>query len=147
MRNTVPFLVALALLLPTTVEARDDKGRYSIREAMNTLDAIKKLNKGYRFSFGEEPSLVVLENHGEFTSNKKTSGIRRTDKAACQRAFLSALLSFQSRIEREGGNAVINLKSYYKKREMVSKTDFECGSGALMSGVTLVGDVVTLGSK
>jgi hypothetical protein len=54
------------------------------------------------------------------------------------------MLSFQDRIANEGGNAVINLRSYYKKGDFRSETEFECGNGALMAGVTFLGDVVTL---
>jgi hypothetical protein len=54
------------------------------------------------------------------------------------------MLSFQDRIANEGGNAVINLRSYYKKGDLRSESEFECGNGALMAGVTFLGDVVTL---
>jgi hypothetical protein len=54
------------------------------------------------------------------------------------------MLSFQDRIAKEGGNAVVNIRSYYKKNEISSSTEFECGAGAIMAGVTFLGDVVTL---
>lgn len=41
-------------------------------------------------------------------------------------------------------NAVMNISSYYKKREFVSDTEFECGAGFVMAGVTLKGDLVKL---
>ena len=34
----------------------------------------------------------------------------------------------------EGGNAVINIQSYYKKNELSSATEYECGAGAIMGG-------------
>ena len=43
-----------------------------------------------------------------------------------------------------GGNAVVNLRSYYKKNTISSVTEFECGSGTFVSGVTFLGDVVEL---
>ncbi len=46
--------------------------------------------------------------------------------------------------EREGGNAVVNIRSKYGKNEFSSTTDFECGAGAVIAGVTLVGDVVKI---
>jgi hypothetical protein len=42
------------------------------------------------------------------------------------------------------GNAVINIRSYYKKRDFRSNVEFECGNGSIMAGVTMIGDVVTL---
>jgi uncharacterized protein YbjQ (UPF0145 family) len=58
--------------------------------------------------------------------------------------FLSAVLALQERARQLGGNAVINIKSNYKNKLTESATEFTCGSGALMSGVALKGEVVTL---
>ncbi len=142
-RFTTMALLA-ALLLPGAVSARDDRNRYSIDDAMNLAETKERLNKGYKFYFGDQSHARVKAEHGEFMSNKKTNAFNKSDEFACQWAFLSAMLSFQDRIIQEGGNAVINLRSYYKEQEFVSSTEFECGNGALMAGVTLVGDVVTL---
>lgn len=144
MTKALLFAVALLFLGYNTAQARDERLHFSIEEAMNTPDAQAKLNKGYTFRFGASKSDDVVENHGEFQSNKKTNAFGKPDKTACQWAFLSAMLSFQERIAAEGGNAVINLRSYYKKNDFSSETEFECGAGGLMAGVTFKGDVVTL---
>ncbi|WP_116367611.1 excinuclease ABC subunit A [Parahaliea mediterranea] len=137
--------IGLALVLASgSALARDDRNRYSIEEAMNTAAAQEKLNRGYTFRFGGQSHAPVVTNHGEYMSNKKTNAFAKSDKEACQWAFLSAMLSYQDRIAKEGGNAVINLRSYYKKNDFTSDTEFECGNGALMAGVTFLGDVVTL---
>jgi len=139
------FLVTAAILLVAgQCEARDDYNHYSIEEALNTWDAKAKLNRGYTFRFGNQDHGDVVTNHGEFMSNKKTNAFNKSDKEACQWVFLSAMLSLQERVAKQGGNAVINIRSYYKKHDFTSETEFECGNGALMAGVTLVGDVVTL---
>jgi uncharacterized protein YbjQ (UPF0145 family) len=78
-------------------------------------------------------------------SNKKTNAFNKTDKRACEWAFLSAMLSLQQRALSEGGNAVVNIRSFYKRHEVSSATEFECGAGAIMAGVTFKGDVVKLG--
>ncbi|MEM1154795.1 MAG: hypothetical protein AAGI44_11700 [Pseudomonadota bacterium] len=144
MRKLNVLLLVFCLIPCFNATARDDRNRYSIAEAMNTEAAKEKLNKGYTFKFGNESHGTVVENYGEFQSNKKTRAFNRTDQEACYWAFLSAMISFQERIEREGGNAVINLRSYYKKNTFVSDSEFECGNGAIMAGVTFLGDVVTL---
>ena len=46
--------------------------------------------------------------------------------------------------DQRGGNAVVNIHSYYYKNTFSSSTEFECGAGAVMSGVTMVGAVVKL---
>jgi hypothetical protein len=140
------FLViaTLCLLLPGYGQARDDHNRYSISEAMNTSHAKEKLNRGFIFKFGDASPGKISTNHGEYMSNKKTNAVGKSDKEACQWVFLSAMLSFQDRIAKEGGNAVVNIRSYYKKNDFSSTTEFECGNGAIMAGVTFWGDVVTL---
>lgn len=145
MKKLICLSIALYVAFQSAVlQARDDRNRYSIEDAMNIAAAKEKLNKGYTFKFGSAPHGKVTARHGEFTSNKKTNAFGKSDEFACQWAFLSAMLSFQDRIAQEGGNAVINLRSNYKQSEFVSDTEFECGNGAIMAGVTFIGEVVTL---
>jgi len=144
MNKILTSLLVTLLFAANTVDARDDRNHYSIDAAMNTAAAKEKLNQGYTFRFGSQAHSEVLKQHGEFMSNKKTNAFGKTDEFACQWAFLSAMLSFQDRITQEGGNAVINIRSYYKKKDFRSETEFECGNGAIMAGVTFIGDVVTL---
>jgi uncharacterized protein YbjQ (UPF0145 family) len=138
------FITAIIVLGTVNVEARDDHGMWSISEALNTEDAKQKLNKDIRFYFGDQSHPRIIKNFGEFMSNKKTNAFNKTDERACQWNFLSAMISFQERAQRMGGNAVVNIRSYYKKNTISSQTEFECGSGTFVSGVTFLGDVVKL---
>jgi uncharacterized protein YbjQ (UPF0145 family) len=138
------FITAIIVLGTVNVEARDDHGMWSISEALNTEDAKQKLNKDIRFYFGDQSHPRIIKNFGEFMSNKKTNAFNKTDERACQWNFLSAMISFQERAQRMGGNAVVNIRSYYKKNTISSQAEFECGSGAFVSGVTFLGDVVKL---
>jgi uncharacterized protein YbjQ (UPF0145 family) len=138
------FITAIIVLGTVNVEARDDHGMWSISEALNTEDAKQKLNKDIRFYFGDQSHPKITKNFGEFMSNKKTNAFNKTDERACQWNFLSAMISFQERAQRMGGNAVVNIRSYYKKNTISSQAEFECGSGAFVSGVTFLGDVVKL---
>jgi len=138
------LIVLFAILFSALASARDDYNRYSIEEAMSTSEAKEILNLGYTFSFGSQSHGPVKTSHGQFTSNKKTRSFGKSEKFACQWAFLSAMTSFQARISQQGGNAVINIRSYYKKRDFRSNVEFECGNGSIMAGVTMIGDVVTL---
>tara|TARA_R110002124_G_scaffold61789_2_gene169060 strand:+ start:5878 stop:6321 length:444 start_codon:yes stop_codon:yes gene_type:complete len=143
-RWIVTPLALVMLFLSGAALARDDRNRYSIEEAMGARAAKTKLDKGYSFQFGPEVEGKILENHGEFRSNKKTNAFGKSDKEACDWVFLSAMISFQDRVTSSGGNAVVHIRSFYKKGDFYSATEFECGNGALMAGVTFVGDVVTL---
>ena len=95
---TIAVVCVFAL---STAGARDTKHMYSIKEAMNTEDAKAKLDGGIRFYFGKQRHPKVLKRHGEFMSNKKTNAFNKTDKRACEWVFLSALLSFQQRAQRD----------------------------------------------
>ena len=138
------LIVLFSILFSASASARDNYNRYSIEEAMSTSAAKEKLNTGYTFSFGSQSHGPVKTSHGEFTSNKKTNAFGKSEKFACQWAFISAMVSLQARISKEGGNAIINIRSYYKKRDFRSDMEFECGNGSIMAGVTMIGDVVTL---
>jgi uncharacterized protein YbjQ (UPF0145 family) len=54
------------------------------------------------------------------------------------------MLALKKRAIQEGGNAVVNIKSNYKNNLTASDDSFECGAGAIMSGVALVGTVVKI---
>lgn len=140
----ITLVSAICLLGMQEAIARDTKNMWPIADAMGTPDARAKLDKGIKFFFGKSAHPAVARTFGEFTSNKKTNGANKKDKEACEWAFLSAMISFQERAVAEGGDAVINITSYYKKNDVSSETEYECGSGALMSGVTFRGEVVKL---
>ena len=80
---------------------------------------------------------------GEWTSNKKTNAFNKSDQEACEVAFISAAVSLQQRARREGGSAVVNIRSVYKNDNVESEKDYLCGNGAVMAGVALRGTVVT----
>jgi hypothetical protein len=58
--------------------------------------------------------------------------------------FLTVVLALRDRAVSEGGDAVVNIKSYYKKNEVVSDSEYECHAGAFVAGVALKGTVVKL---
>lgn len=140
------FVVILSslLLVPTSLSARDSIGAYSIKEALELEQAKSRIGSNVKFYFGKQKHAKVIKKFGEFRSNKKTNAFGKTDEAACQWAFLSALISLRDRATREGGNAVINIKSNYKNNLTSSEKDFQCGAGAFVAGVALVGNVVKL---
>ena len=137
-------LLALSALSISSVEARDTRVMYSIQEALSKPAAKQKLLSNVPLYFGNQRTPRVIRNLGEYVSNKKTNAFNKSDKEACQWVILSALISLQERALREGGNAVVNIKSYYKKNEISSTTEYECGAGALMAGVAFKGTVVKL---
>jgi len=141
------FGLALALTALVTSQvafARDDQRMHPLEDALNTPAATSKLDPSIKLYFGQQKHPKVIKSFGEWKTNKKTNGFNKSDKEACEWTFLSAVLELQERAKKEGGNAVINIKSNYKNQERSSETEYMCGSGALMSGVALKGTVVTI---
>ncbi len=138
--------LALATMLATGgAMARDDHKMFPLAEALNTPAAKEKLDPKIALYFGDQKHPAIRKSFGEWKTNKKTNAFNKSDKEACEWVFLSALLELQERAAKEGGNAVVGIKSNYKNIERSSETEYMCGSGALMAGVAFKGKAVTLG--
>ena len=138
-------LAAMAATLMSGIAlARDTQLKLPIKDAMEDAAAKEKLGTGVKFFFGPQTTPKAEKSLGTFTSNKKTNFVGKSDKEACEWAFLSAMISLRDRAIAEGGNAVINIQSYFKKNEFTSATEYECHAGAVTGGVTLRGTVVKL---
>lgn len=131
------FFVVATLFVANSAYAKNDIVRFPIAAALAEPDAKAKLDPNIEFYFGNKSAGRKITQ--QLSSNKKANGVGKSDQAACNRAFLSALLSFQDRAKKEGGNKVVNITSYYYKNVFVSDKEFECGVGTIMSGVTLRG--------
>lgn len=143
--RTSTFALALSLALTSTVSiARDSQKMYPLYDALNTPAAKQKLDPNVKLYFGKQSHPNVEKNIGEWGTNKKTNAFGKSDKNACEWAFLSAAITLQERAKTEGGNAVINIMSNYKNIETSSETEYMCGAGAIMAGVALKGEVVKL---
>jgi len=145
MKQLIYLVLIFAILFISSVgNARNEVLRFSIDDAMTQPEAASKLDDSVRMFFGDQEHPAVEREIGTYTSNKKTNAFNKSDKEACERAFLSAMIALQSRAIQAGGNAVVNIHSYYYKSEFSSATEFECGAGNVVAGVTMVGDVVKL---
>ena len=54
------------------------------------------------------------------------------------------MLSLRERALQLGGDAVVNVTSNYRNTAFTSETEYMCGAGNVLAGVTLKGDVVKL---
>lgn len=138
------IMVAVLVMVSMPAWARDTRHLFSYADAMNGAEAKSKLDQGIQFFFDKQEHPAVETELGTWVSNKKTNATNKSDERACQWAFLSAMISLQQRAIREGGDAVINIHSYYKKNTNVEPTQFECGAGTFVAGVALRGTVVKL---
>lgn len=136
--------LAAALLFVSVAFARDTALKLPLKDALETPAAKEKLGTDVKFFFGNQSHPAAKATFGTYTSNKKTNFANKSDKEGCEWVFLSAMLSLKQRALAEGGNAVINIQSYYKKVEFTSATEYECHAGAVLGGVALRGTVVKL---
>ena len=142
MKTRTILMATAAALIMTVAHARDTRLKLPIKDALETSDAKAKLGTEVKFVFGSSPA--GAKTFGTYTSNKKTNFANKSDKEGCEWAFLSAMISLKERALAEGGNAVVNIQSYYKKNEFTSATEYECAAGAFVGGVALRGTVAKL---
>src|SRR5690606_42136861 len=106
---------AVALICAAlSAQARDDIQEYSIAEALATENARNILGDNIKFYFGAQKHGPVNKRFGEFGSNKKTNGVGKTDRQACEWAFPSAMQSLRERAETEGGNEVVLTRTKFR---------------------------------
>ncbi|WP_338591418.1 excinuclease ABC subunit A [Shewanella khirikhana] len=137
-------VIVLALLAAGVVgsaQARDSIGQYPIETLLASSKA-KEALLDVPLYFGSQTHPEVKTSYGEVVSNKKTNAFGKSDQEACEWVMLSALKALQERAQREGMDAVVNIQSWYKKRDFVSDTEYECGAGNIMAGVALKGTLV-----
>lgn len=144
MKKTAILALLTFVFYSSYTFARDDIRDYSISNIMGSELAKSKLGTDVAFYFGDQPYGKVLKDFGEFKTNKKTNAFGKSDEDACNWVFLSAMIALKERAIKEGGHAVVNIKSNYKNNLTTSTETFQCGAGALMAGVALTGSVVTL---
>lgn len=149
MKKGITSLVVLGVAFAAigTAQARDTKHVLPINAAMAANDTQEKLEGTVKFYFGNQAHPKVLNKLASDLTNKKTNAFGKADEVACNWAFLSAMVQLEKRAIELGANAVVNIVSYYKRKEFSSPSEFECHAGALMAGVALKGDFVKIADK
>jgi len=144
MKNLMLLLMLSTLGLSVFANARDTKMMLSIADAMGTADAKQVLSQGIELYWGGQSYALPSAHQGEYVASRKASAINVSDMGACYTAFIKAVRSLQDRAYAEGGNAVVNIRSFYDQNAVSSENQFECHAGAMIAGVALKGEVVTL---
>lgn len=138
------FIFILYPLFLNSAFARDTIENYSVSDTLALEQSKSILGNDISFYFGNTEHPPILKNFVEFRTNNKTNAFNKTDKEACQWVFLSSMKALRDKARSLGANAVINIQSNYRDNLTISDTTFQCGAGAIIAGVALVGDVVTL---
>ncbi|QBE65048.1 excinuclease ATPase subunit [Pseudoduganella lutea] len=133
---------AVAATLPAV--AADRQMMMPIEGAMNVNDAKGRLGDTVKFYFGDQKTPKVASKITSDSTSQKTNSVGKSPEEACNWAFLSAMLALKKKAESVGANAVVNIVSNYKHKEMSSQTEFECHDGNIVSGVALKAEFVKL---
>lgn len=137
------ILVSISCIsaLSLSAVAADDIIYLPIKPAID--EAIKQgyIDNSVKFKFGSNSGKNDKIFMQQLTTNKKANKVGKSAEESCTRAFHSALIQFFQRAKQEGGTKVVNLTGWFKKIPYDSKTNFQCGVGTLMTGVTLKGDI------
>ena len=134
------LLAVVATFASMPALARDTAHHLPLAEIVNSPMAKEQgLDGSVKFYLAGQSHPRVLQSMSEDVSNKKTNGFNKSDADACRWVAISVLLAFQEKAKSLGANAVVDIKSYYRKREYADPVNYECHSGALMSGVALKG--------
>jgi uncharacterized protein YbjQ (UPF0145 family) len=143
-RIHVAFAVGLcALLSASTAGARSTFHDLSVQSARDSETGKAKLQKVPFYMAGQKHP-AVAKDLGVFTSNRRTNAFGKTDEAACEIAFLSAIIALQSRVQEMGGNAIVDIKSITKHNDLTSASEYRCAAGGVVANVVLTGRVVKL---
>lgn len=133
-------LIGLSLLgVLGMAQARDEAIMVPFQEAVDLGISSGKLDGSVKFYLSGAKTPKVIQKLGEDMSNKKTNGVGKSDQVACQWALLSALVAFQNSAKQRGANAVVDMHSFYKRNTVKNATQFQCGAGNIMAGVTMKG--------
>ncbi|WP_374382158.1 hypothetical protein [Dongia sp.] len=135
------ILLSAVSAAATPAAARDTRYELKIADVVADPRYAANVPAGVKFYFADQAA-PAGQNLGEFVTNRKTNSFGKQDEEACTWAMISAMKELGERALAEGGNAVVGIVSYYKKKVFSSETLFECHAGAVVAGVALKGNVV-----
>ena len=136
-------MLSMLFTIASLAQAADVQVSFPIQNALDNPKISSKLN-GVKLFWADQPHPAVKTDFGEFKTSQRTNAFMKAREDACQWALASALIQLQDRAVKEGGNAVVNIKSNIKNIEVASREDYECLAGSVMVNVALKGNVVRL---
>lgn len=145
MRHKIIFMTMAVLFMVTpSVWAADKLLSFSIEEAMNDPKVQNALFKEVKLFWGKQGHSKIIRKFGEYKTSKRTNALGKSKEAACRWALANSLVVMQKRALKEGGNAVVNIRSNVLNHEKSSTNEFDCLAGGMMVNSAIKGDVVKL---
>jgi uncharacterized protein YbjQ (UPF0145 family) len=137
----VVLLASIVALAPMAAGARETFHDLDIKQAKDS-DVGKSKLLGVPVYFAGQSYAKVASDMGVFTANRRTNAFNKSDEQACRIVFLSAVIALQSRAQKLGGDAVVDIKSITKGRNLESAEQYRCAAGNIVANVALTGRVV-----
>jgi uncharacterized protein YbjQ (UPF0145 family) len=143
-KRILTLAIFLILSMATFAVAADTLVHFPIENAFISLKFKSALNPDIKLFWGDQDHPKVKTTFGEYKTSQRTNALGKAREDACQWALASSLKELQERAAREGGNAVINIRSNIKNMETSSETEYDCLAGSFVVNVALKGTVVRL---
>jgi uncharacterized protein YbjQ (UPF0145 family) len=141
-RTVVASALVVCATLPTApASAADDVIQLDLQQALNAPDTLAHNDGSVKFYFGQTAHPSVISHLGMVVTNQK-GGFWKSTETACRTTFLDALRDLQAKAKSAGGNAVINVESYFRKRTVEIGVSVPCYPGGFRVGIALRGEIV-----
>jgi hypothetical protein len=139
LKNASTVALIIASLLPAVSQARDTLLNLDFATVVQEATQAGKLDGSVKFYLAGAPVPGKANPLGELITNKKTNAFNKTDEEACSWALQSALITLQNSVKKAGGNALVDIVSFYKRKESRNAKTYECHAGTFVGGVALKG--------
>jgi len=144
LKNVSAVALIIASLLPAMSQARDTVLNLDFAAVVQEATQSGKLDGSVKFYLAGATVPGKSTPLGELVTNKKTNAFNKTDEEACSWALQSALITLQDAAKKVGGNAVVDIVSFYKRKESRNAKTYECHAGTFVGGVALKGQAASL---
>ena len=134
-------LASVCMALAGFAHSADRTVMVPIKDVLESAEFKEKVGTDVKFYFGNQKAPVIKKVTNDVVTNKKTNAFAKSDESACHTAVLSALIQLKERAQTDGGNAAVNIISFYKKNPYSSTEQIECHAGGVIAGVALKADI------
>ncbi|HEX6768297.1 MAG TPA: hypothetical protein VF208_03005, partial [Candidatus Binatia bacterium] len=146
MKSLVCSLMALgfAVSMAGRAHGRNVELLVPSADAMVATDVSNRPTGVVKFFIATQKYPEILRHLGSYLATPRSGAGGLSDQRACHEAFHWTRVDLEKRAQRAGANAVVNIVSYYRKKEMASAVEFECHVGNVIVTVWLKGDLVKI---
>ena len=147
MKQIIAIAMLALMAFAPQAEARNTRHELPLQELLNSPMAREAgIDGSVRFYLRGAAHPPIQSRMGDDIGNRKTNAANKSDVEACNWVALTVLKAFQEKAKAMGANAVVDMVSFYKRREFSSPTNYECYAGTILAGVTLKGTYAKVGN-